>query len=220
MEKEKIVEQLEDMDNAPTNSEIINSKKEVEEINYIDGSTGKFKSQSDLLKAYQNLEAEFTRKSQKLKELEKSLSESEDKQHEEAEVTPVYLNEDWSEKVSEFLTQNPNAKNYASEICEMVLNDKQIAESNCPLDTAWQKIATKNFVDKNSIISDSEFVENFILNNEKLIDKIVSKYISENLAFSSPVVISGESASEFSVAKKIKPKNFDEVKVEAEKIFN
>ncbi len=223
--------------NKPTCSEIknndlvdeITSKCAVDVVNNVlsdvNGSTGKFKSQAELLKAYKNLEAEFTRKSQKLKELEKALSEKDgvdsdvEDAKEQTEITPSYLKEDWELKVGEFLENNPNAKNFASEICELILSDKQVANSTSPLETAWQIIASKNYVDKTSIILDDDFIDNYVLKNKEVLDKVMSKYFRENINSATPVLINGECASEFSVAKKNKPLSFEDAKAEATKLF-
>ncbi len=220
MEQEKIVEQPELEINEPIYSEMKENETEVDEINSLLGSTGKFKSQKELLKAYQNLEAEFTRKSQKLKELEKTLSEKTvNDEVEKNNETPKYLNDDWAQSVGKFLEENPSAKSFASEICELVINDNQVASSACPLETAWQIVASKNFIDKKALTCDNEFINDYVLNNKELLNKVVKHYIENNLASKAPVLISNVGASEFSVAKKFKPKSFEDAKFEAEKLF-
>ena len=202
---------------------VVDAKNGVLDDNY--GSTGKFKSQNELLKAYKNLEAEFTRKSQKLKELEKVLTEKKAIESDicesknEVNETPIYLTDNWEERVSEFLENNPNAKGFASEICELILSDKLVANGTSPLETAWQIIASKNCVDKKSIISDDDFIDNYVLNNKEILDKVISKFIKENVNSATPVLINNRCASEFSVAKKNKPLSFEDAKAEATKLF-
>lgn len=71
------------------------------------GSTGKFKSEAELLKAYQNLEAEFTRKSQKLKELERQIAASEQE----------------GEKAQNLLEAKTEGKNESFDKASIILDD-------------------------------------------------------------------------------------------------
>lgn len=124
-----------------------------------DGSTyGKFKDATSLLEAYQSLEKEFTRKSQKLSELQKVYEQSgvektqiDDKTNENvaqnlqndqeiqkpAEKSaennkPIYLQSDWQSRVRQFFNQNPSAKEYSKDIAMVIMKDKALSSnSNC-----------------------------------------------------------------------------------------
>ena len=95
------------------------------------GSISKFKDTDELLRAYQSLEKEFTKKCQQLSEITKERQQ---------DVIPAYQNQNWQERVDEFVSHNPSAQKYSQQISEMIINDKTIASSNNPLETAWAKI--------------------------------------------------------------------------------
>src|SRR5574344_1723568 len=88
---------------------------------------GKFNSPEDLLKAYNNLQAEFTRKCQKLSEIQKQVPEKGDNEtsHEDEtkKLPPAYEQEDWRSKVAVFLTENERAKGFSREISDEILKD-------------------------------------------------------------------------------------------------
>ena len=84
---------------------------------------GKFKNKEGLMDAYRSLEAEFTRRSQRLKELE-----SVENQRAEADK--------WSRKVDELTAKYPVAANLTDEIAAVLENRKELLkEENC-LETA------------------------------------------------------------------------------------
>ena len=78
---------------------------------------GKFNSVQDLENAYNSLQAEFTRKCQKLKMLEEDIALSKQKVQEDSNAQQaVYEKQDYQEKLNSFLTNYPNAKKYAKEM--------------------------------------------------------------------------------------------------------
>lgn len=66
-------------------------------------TTSRFKTPDELLKAYECLEKEFTKRSQKLKALEKELSEK-------APSNVAYAQNDWQQKVDDFLNRVPKSR--------------------------------------------------------------------------------------------------------------
>ena len=66
-------------------------------------SYGKFKSAEELLKAYNALESEFTKRSQKLKELEKAID-----------------GKSFADKARDFARKYPIAESYAEEVAREV----------------------------------------------------------------------------------------------------
>ena len=81
------------------------------------GSLTKFKDVKSLEEAYINLQSEFTRKCQKLSELEKensNLKEVENKTTEQ-KLEPFYEKAEWNDYVKQFLKDNDSAKNYATD---------------------------------------------------------------------------------------------------------
>ena len=63
------------MDNTTTKTQVTADTAEAEEKTQAAAGLGKFKDVDALLEAYSSLEAEFTRRSQRLKELEKAAKE-------------------------------------------------------------------------------------------------------------------------------------------------
>ncbi len=63
------------MDNTTTKTQVTADTAEAEEKTQAASGLGKFKDVDALLEAYSSLEAEFTRRSQRLKELEKAAKE-------------------------------------------------------------------------------------------------------------------------------------------------
>ena len=88
-----------------------------------EGSLGKFKDAESLLSAYNSLQAEFTRKSQRLSELEKQAAEQNDAVQQACKTanTPLYERENWSEIVADFLSSNEDAKPYSKESCNEIM---------------------------------------------------------------------------------------------------
>ena len=71
------------------------------DIDETKGSTlGKFKDEKSLLEAYNNLQSEFTKKCQALSKL----------QNEDNRKLPLFMEEDWDNRVKSFLENNPQAK--------------------------------------------------------------------------------------------------------------
>ena len=99
MEENIFVEQPNEQDNVP----VADAKEEIgTPSSSLSGSQfGKFKDANSLLTAYNNLQAEFTKKCQKLSELEK-----EKLQEVENNNIPIFDKEDWQTKVSTFLNSN------------------------------------------------------------------------------------------------------------------
>ncbi len=139
---------------------------------------GKFKDAESLLTAYNNLQAEFTRKCQRLSELEKQEQEVPAKEEME-DKTPVFETEDWQSKVTTFLEQNKDAKKYANEISNYILNDPELQNDKNALDIAWAKVVSQKYKSPESIVSDDKFVDDFVMSNEQIKQKIISQYIQD-----------------------------------------
>ena len=142
---------------------------------------GKFKDAQTLLEAYNSLQAEFTRKSQKLADFQKQLEEN-----------AVFSK---SDSLEEILTDSTDLEKYKKEVTEILDNNSEL--SNLP---------NKNFVAVKIIkeaerkaaetLNNQQFVDKYIESNEKLKDKIISNYLSSlNQTESAPKVISGNSSN-------------------------
>ncbi len=110
--------------------------------NEIGSLNGKFQNEQELLKAYQNLEKEFTKKSQELSSLKKQNDAKSSEQNE------LFCGESWAGDVEKFLTENPKAKKHAVEISNILIEDKELKKSKNPLQSAWQAWLAKNYMDQ------------------------------------------------------------------------
>lgn len=175
MEEKENWEQPTNSDNVP----MADAKIEESTPSSDNGSQyGKFKDAESLLTAYNNLQAEFTRKCQRLSELEKQEQEVPAKEEME-DKTPVFETEDWQSKVTTFLEQNKDAKKYANEISNYILNDPELQNDKNALDIAWAKVVSQKYKSPESIVSDDKFVDDFVMSNEQIKQKIISQYIQD-----------------------------------------
>lgn len=92
-----------------------------------DSFFGKFKTKESMIKSYQTLEQELTKRATKLKELEKVLEEKE-------------VNDKMDKKISNFLKAYPVANNYLNEIEEEFSKDVNLFEDENCLEKALLKI--------------------------------------------------------------------------------
>ena len=134
-----------------------------------DGSLGKFKDVESLLKAYNNLQSEFTKKCQSLNELKK--------QSDNVEKTPQYDKDNWQEQVDEFLKNHPTAKNHTKAIADMLASDKNTALSSISLESAYSKVLEDENKKLTFLLSDEKHIINAI--TPKMKEKIVSEYLKE-----------------------------------------
>ena len=149
-----------------------------------DGSIfGKFKDAKSLLDAYNSLQAEFTRKSQKLADIQKELDKS-----------AVFQNSDSLDNVLNSSTDNDK---YKKEITEILSNDSDI--NNLPnKNLVAFKIIKEAERRSAENLNNQEFIDKYILNNKNITNQILSKYLSDlNNISTAPKTISGNSQNVF-----------------------
>lgn len=190
--------------------EIVREQPEIEEENenliaQSEGSLGKFKDAESLLKAYNNLQAEFTKKCQKLSALENEKNKT------------IFYEEDWNKRVANFLEKNPEAKKYSKEISEKILNSPELKSSENALELAWSSIAMKNYVEPEKLASDKTFLNSYIFNNEEIKKQVLENYLKE--IKTAPPVISGSRGAKLSSKEEYAPKNLNDAKKIVEKFF-
>lgn len=121
-----------------------------------------------------------------------SVEKSDDLQSDKVENTPdtnvldkdsnppqtkeIWENADWDNKVDEFFKYFPNAKEYSSDIAKVLVNDKAIRESDSPLSNALVKTLLNN---TKNVELDEEFIEKNILNNQKIVNRIIVDYLNK-----------------------------------------
>lgn len=161
---------LKNIENTLNNSNI---KEKTGEQPLPDGSPlGKFKDVESLKNAYENLEKEFTRKSQLLSSLQKQ------EEMQGASTNNLFDKKEWKGYVENFLQENPRAKEYAKELSNLILQDKVIAESQNPLHNAWLKFLEQQLV-KNQNYLESETNFNQVLKNNKVRDAVIKDYLKQ-----------------------------------------
>jgi len=169
--EENIIEQL----NIEPENESINSENSESSI------FGKFKDAKTLLNAYNSLQAEFTRKSQKLSEIQKQLDEN-----------ALFSKSDSLENI---LTDETDLEKYKKEVTEILDNNNEISS-----------LPNKNFVAVKIIkeaerkiaetLNNQDYIDKYLSSNNKIKDKIISEYLSTlNETQAPPKVITGNSSN-------------------------
>ena len=161
---------LKNIENTLNNSNI---KEKTGEQPLPDGSPlGKFKDVESLKNAYENLEKEFTRKSQLLSSLQKQ------EEMQGVSTNNLFDKKEWKGYVENFLQENPRAKEYAKELSNLILQDKVIAESQNPLHNAWLKFLEQQLVNNQNYL-ESETNFNQVLKNNKVRDAVIKDYLKQ-----------------------------------------
>lgn len=228
----------------PSAVEPVFDKKTGEE-NGLGSPFGKFKTAESLLDAYNSLQSEFTKKCQKISELQKNIEEISDnvsknmlennsaKSLEQVKEkdggnenltdenkTPLYLQENWQDRVNEFVTTHKYAINVMTELAEALKNDSQLAcNENC-LDLAYNKILAQKFRREEELLESEDFINNYILTNDKIKMKVISNYLSQLDREKTPPVISEKRGSYTSLNSSKKISSLNEARQVAELLFN
>lgn len=158
---------------------------------------GKFKSVEALYEAYNNLEREFTKKSQRLSQLEKDKTQEEDN-----------TNEVVDKKLNAFLLSNGEAQGYAQMLKDKVLADDALKKMEDPFSYVWAEIV----FDKLKANTDGDsVVYNYVLNNKEIKDMVVKDYISQLTQNATPIKIASSGSR---VAQNVvtKPANLKDAK--------
>ena len=139
-------------------------------------SVGKFANSDELLKAYNRLEAEFTKKCQQLKEAERRSEASQPAVAEES--APLYEREEWEDRVAEFLGKYPIAEEYAAEISSVLKEEPDLAKRENCLEVALGRALAKNYKKPESIMEDENFLEAHVYRNDKVRDRVIRDYLA------------------------------------------
>lgn len=135
-------------------------------------SYGKFKSAEELLKAYNLLQGEFTKRSQKLAEYERQ----------KAEAT------DWEGKVADFVQSYPIAEKYADELAREIANNEKIAgKENC-LESALLNVLSSKVKTTEEMAADESVIDR-VLSAEENRDKIINQYLERIKRNASPTTL-------------------------------
>lgn len=141
---------------------------------------GKFKDAESLLKAYSNLEAEFTKKSQKLATLESEIEKQNTEQNKQAEL---------NKRVEEFVSKFDFVKPFTGALKETLTSNE-----NAILSEEAMHLIAKSYKTAEDYSKDSEFLNNYIYSNNEIKEKIVKEYLSK-ITQSSPIKVDSGSSS-------------------------
>lgn len=142
---------------------------------------GKFKDAKTLLDAYNSLQAEFTRKSQKLAEFQKEYEEN--------------ANFKTFSNLDDFISNTSDSDKYKNEITEILVKDHEINNLPNKYQVAYKMVkGTESKIAEN--LNCQEFLDKYILNNENIKSQIINNYLSTlNNISPAPKVISGNSTN-------------------------
>jgi len=161
---------------------------------------GKFKSVDDLMQAYNNLQAEFTRKSQKLAELEKDKTKAEPTHEEKMEVA-----------LKEFLFKNQEAVVYADELRTRVEADESLRQDEkTAFDKVWAEFLYEKLSSKN--LEKEPLIQNLILKNDGLQNLVIQNYMKQLQEQKIPYVMSSNAGERVTKMVTRKPDTFEEAK--------
>lgn len=202
------------------------NKEQPQEQNLEGSLLKKFKDVKSLENAYENLEKEFTRKSQLLSQMQKNELNNEqkcdiscEKEEKTDEFSPIWEKDEWNKSVSDFLDKNPNASKYATEICDIILKDKDVQSSSQPLLSAYTKFLESNFKTKDEIFLDENSLQE-ITKNQKVRDAVIKDYLHsiKNRNYVPPVFLNkdGGGIAESAIEP---PKTLEEAKELVKKIL-
>ena len=161
-----------------------------------DGSNefGKFKDVESLLKAYNSLEAEFTKKSQKLASIETENAKT------QSELNKIAEQE---KKIDEFVSKFEIAKPFKGALKEILVENDEV-----DIKEETIRLISKSYKTAQEFSQDEEFLNNYIFSNREIKDKIVKDYLSK-LTQNSPIKVEG-GASQISLTPPKQPTNIKE----------
>lgn len=159
-------EELFNYNNQDTIEKFDRPNENVDEINSNDGSQtnlGKFKDVESLLKAYNSLQSEFTKKSQRLSELE-------------GEMKPLAKQDKINACVEEVINKYSVCEPFKEKLKENLLsidsdNYLKLAEENL------LKLLVENFKSPDEMVKDEHFLSNYIFNNNSIKETILEEYL-------------------------------------------
>lgn len=152
---------------------------------------GKFKDSAKLLDAYNELQGAFTRKCQKLSEVEKKLQEM----GESNGASEVDLSTEefaWNKNIKEFLQSHQNAKNLVEDITNEIINDESLRHVDDGLEKAYLRVVEKKYVPQEDLATNQDFLEKYIYSNDEIKNKIIKDYVSTLQSTKSPITISND----------------------------
>lgn len=185
---------------------------------------GKFKNAKALLDAYNNLQAEFTKKSQQLSKLKQDKANEKEDEFQENNENSSKINQNTDEnkenienidqELSLFLEKNNEAEKFGDEIKSHYLDKNQN-----PFERAWASVVMSHIKTNDNKINDP-IINQYILNDENVKNKIIENYLNELNNSRPPIMMSSQSGERLSEVKADNPKTLEEAKIMVGKMFS
>lgn len=157
-------------------------------------SFGKFKNPEELLKAYQELEKEFTKKSQKLAKLE-ALADSESQDFDD---------ESFKVAADKFFENTPSAKPFAKDIALKIIEKPYLKKDRNCLSVALMQVLIDKFRTPEQLMQDGQFLNDYVLSSSKVKDAIIGAYLKDIRNGQPPATLSGDGLQCVAPSKKIR----------------
>ena len=173
---------------------------------------GKFKDADSLYKAYNELQSEFTRKCQRLSELESSKVDNVDN----IASTPTDTTANWQNDVDEFIKSHRLAMQYSKDITSELMRDSSLSKDRIGLEAAYSRVIESKFQSRDEMIQDEAFLQDYVYSNENIKKKIVNDYL--NSINRAPTVL-GNSSGNLSFTTNSKPTSLKEARTIVEEML-
>lgn len=174
-------------------------------------SLDKFKNSDELLKAYQMLEKEFTKKCQKIKELE-AFNDNENKSP--TTVDNEGVSPENAKTISNISAEKTSIKDLLIKTFSVKNNHSEGVENNSHVEEVYNKNELKN----NQLDGDS--LKEFIFSNEDIRNKFIENYLNEIQSQKTAPLMVNTANSNFCISPKQKPKNIKDAGEYAKEILN
>ena len=156
---------------------------------------GKFKNATKLLDAYNELQSEFTRKCQKLSEVEKKLQDVQSDSSSRVNQNDAQNEFAWKDKINEFLQSHSKASNLMEEIANEMAENGASKDGIADLEKAYVNVIEKKYIPENELAENEEFLNKYIYSNDQIKNKIISEYVSTLQNNKSPITITSDGYS-------------------------
>lgn len=202
--EEKIKEEQPVMEQANVSGETIDKSADSLTGSSQENGVGKFKSAEALLEAYKALEAEFTRKSQRLSELEKEKAQSATVDEQKVE-----------DELNSFLSKNSEAVPYAEQ-----LKAKSLAEGGrVDFENIFASVAVANLAGGGSKL-DNPIIKKYVVQDDELRNYVLEKYMKDLKNNKPPYLISGDKGEKVTEQKPVTPSSLADAKRMVEEMFS
>lgn len=179
---------------------------------------GKFKNSAKLLDAYNELQSEFTRKCQKLSDVEKKLQDVLVQDSSRVKEDNTQNDFAWKEKINEFLQSHNKASGLMEEIANEMAENKTSNVGIEELEKAYSKVIERKYIPENELAMNEEFLNKYIYSNDQIKNKIINEYVSTLQNNKNPITITNDGFSR-GVASSNKFGSLEEARKYVENMF-